>query len=116
LAQVVSEPIFDILRLVEAARHQRFDPFLGGGSCERSDARIPPDTELDVRRQAGVDEALGGRIRSSSSLIPELLTFLDAFLQERRRYGDLEAGVEPALVWMACDCGADACAGTQGTQ
>jgi hypothetical protein len=59
LAQPVSEPIFDIPRLVEAARPQRFDPFLGGGSSERSDARIPPGTELDVRRQAGVDEALG---------------------------------------------------------
>jgi hypothetical protein len=57
LAHVVSEPIFDIPRLVEAARHQRFDPILGGGSPERSDARIPPGTELGVRRQAGVDEA-----------------------------------------------------------
>src|SRR5580704_95516 len=57
LAQVISEPIFDIPGLVEAARHQRFDPILGGGSPERSDARIPPGTELDIRRQAGVDEA-----------------------------------------------------------
>ena len=45
LAQVVSEPIFDVPRLVEAARHQRFDPILGCGSPERSDARIPPGTE-----------------------------------------------------------------------
>src|SRR5580692_2964282 len=59
LAQVVSKPIFDISRLVEASRHQRFDPILGGGSPERSNARIPPGAELDVRRQAGVDEALG---------------------------------------------------------
>ena len=59
LAQIVSEPIFDIPRLVEAARHQRLDPLLGGRSPERSDARIPPSTELDVRRQAGVGEALG---------------------------------------------------------
>ena len=44
---------------MEAAGHQRLDPFLGGRSPERSDARIPPSTELDVRRQAGVDEALG---------------------------------------------------------
>src|ERR1700683_1911385 len=57
LAQIVSEPIFDISWLVEAARHQRFDPFLGSRSPERSEARIPPGTELDVRRQAGVDEA-----------------------------------------------------------
>jgi hypothetical protein len=32
LAQLVSEPIFDISRLVEAARRERSDPFLGGGS------------------------------------------------------------------------------------
>src|SRR5579863_7364921 len=58
LAQIVSEPIFDIPRLMETARHQRFDPILGGGSPERSNARIPPGAELDVRRQAGVDKAL----------------------------------------------------------
>src|SRR5580698_8005754 len=51
--QVVSEPVFDIAGLVEAARHQRFDTILGGGPAERSDARIPPGTELDVRRQTG---------------------------------------------------------------
>jgi hypothetical protein len=35
LAQVVSEPIFNIPRLLEAARRERFDPFLGGGSTKR---------------------------------------------------------------------------------
>jgi len=59
LAQVVSEPILDIPRLVEAACHQLFDPILGGGSTERCDARIPPRAELNVRRQASVDEAFG---------------------------------------------------------
>jgi hypothetical protein len=59
LAEVISEPIFDISRLVEAARHQRFDPLLGSRTTERSDARVPPGAELDVRRQAGVDEAFG---------------------------------------------------------
>jgi len=34
LAQIVSEPIFDIPRLVEAALHQRLDPLLGGRSTE----------------------------------------------------------------------------------
>jgi hypothetical protein len=58
LSQVVSEPIFYIPRLVEAERDQRLDPLLGGRSPERSDARIPPGAKLDVRRQAGVDEAL----------------------------------------------------------
>jgi len=36
----------------------------------------------------------------------ELLAALDAFLQERRRCGDLEACVEPTIVWMTCDGGA----------
>ena len=34
LAEVVSEAIFDIARLVEAARHKRFDPILSGGPTE----------------------------------------------------------------------------------
>jgi hypothetical protein len=38
--------------------------------------------------------------------MPELLAALDAFLQEHRRCGDLEAGVEAPVVWMTCDCGA----------
>src|SRR4051812_30064255 len=59
LTQVVSEPIFDIPWLMKAARHQGFDPILSGGSPERGNARIPPGPQLDVRRQAGVHEALG---------------------------------------------------------
>jgi hypothetical protein len=39
--------------------------------------------------------------------MPELLAALDAFLQEHRRCGELDGGVERGLVWMACDCGAD---------
>ena len=39
--------------------------------------------------------------------MPELLAALDAFLQEHWRCGELDAGVEPALVWMTCDCGAE---------
>ena len=37
----------------------RLDPLLGGRSPQRSDARIPTGAEFDIRRQAGVDEALG---------------------------------------------------------
>jgi len=48
LGQVVPEPIFDISRLVEAARHQRLDPLLGRGPPERRDARIPPGAELET--------------------------------------------------------------------
>ncbi len=38
--------------------------------------------------------------------MPELLAALDAFLQEHRRCGNLEAGFEGGRVWMACCCGA----------
>ena len=39
--------------------------------------------------------------------MPELLAALDAFVQEHRRCGDLNGGVERGRVWMACDSGAD---------
>jgi hypothetical protein len=35
-----------------------------------------------------------------------LLTDLDAFLTEHGRCGDLDAGVEGPVVWIACECGA----------
>jgi hypothetical protein len=35
-----------------------------------------------------------------------LLTDLDAFFTEHRRCGELDADVDGAIVWMACDCGA----------
>jgi hypothetical protein len=35
-----------------------------------------------------------------------LLTELDAFFTDHRRCGDLDAGVDGDIVWMACDCGA----------
>ena len=38
--------------------------------------------------------------------MPELLAALEAFLQEHRRCGDLDGGVEGERVWMTCDCGA----------
>ncbi len=39
--------------------------------------------------------------------MPDLLSALDAFVQAHRRCGDLDAGVEPARVWMTCECGAE---------
>jgi hypothetical protein len=39
--------------------------------------------------------------------MPALLAALDAFLQERRRSGELDGGVEDTAVWMSCECGAD---------
>jgi hypothetical protein len=37
--------------------------------------------------------------------MPELLAAL-AFLPEHRRCGELDSGVENAVVWMGCTCGA----------
>jgi hypothetical protein len=31
----------------------------------------------------------------------------DTFYLGHRRCGELEAGVEPAFVWMVCDCGGE---------
>jgi hypothetical protein len=31
---------------------------------------------------------------------------LDAFLQEHRRSGDLDGGLDGETVWLACSCGA----------
>ncbi len=38
--------------------------------------------------------------------MPDLITALDAFLQEHRRCGWLDGGVDGQWVWMSCDCGA----------
>ena len=35
-----------------------------------------------------------------------LVDDLDAFLQEHRRCGEMDSGVEEGRVWMTCDCGA----------
>ena len=37
--------------------------------------------------------------------MPELLAALDAFVQEHRRCGELDGGVDGEHVWMACECG-----------
>jgi hypothetical protein len=38
--------------------------------------------------------------------MPELIFALDAFIQEHRRCGDLDGGMDGERVWLACDCGA----------
>lgn len=38
--------------------------------------------------------------------MPMLLAALDAFLQEHRRCGELDGGVNGERVWLACECGA----------
>ncbi len=39
--------------------------------------------------------------------MPMLLAALDAFLQEHRRCGELDGGVEGERVWMTCQCRAE---------
>jgi hypothetical protein len=39
-----------------------------------------------------------------SSAVPELFASPDAFVQEDRRGGELDGGVDRERVWMACDC------------
>ncbi len=48
--------------------------------------------------------------------MPDLLAALNAFLQEHRRCGELDGGVEGGRVWMACDCGADIVQPVQGAE
>jgi hypothetical protein len=40
-----------------------------------------------------------------------LLTELDAFFADHRLCGELNAGVEGEVVWIACDCGATTAVG-----
>src|SRR5262249_14811598 len=60
LSHVISQSILCIARFVKASFHQRLDPLLRGWSYNRSEARIPPSCDLDIRWQASsVDKALG---------------------------------------------------------
>lgn len=52
-------------------------------------------------------EATARLARVRTGPMPELLVALDAFLQEHRRCGELNASVEKCFVWMACECGAE---------
>ena len=38
--------------------------------------------------------------------MPELLSALNAFLQEHRRCGELDGRGDDVRAWMACECGA----------
>jgi len=38
--------------------------------------------------------------------VPELIATFDAFIQEHRPCGDLHGGVDRAVAWLRCDCGA----------
>jgi transcriptional regulator with XRE-family HTH domain len=61
-----------------------------GGPASRQPPRRPSRTTTPCGRLPAVS----------------LLTDLDAFSTEHRCCGDLDAGVDGDIVWMACDCGA----------
>src|SRR5262249_22524116 len=65
LADVISQAVFHIARLVKASLHQPLDPLLRGRPHNRGKAYIPLRRDFVVRRQTGdVDEALGLADRS----------------------------------------------------
>jgi hypothetical protein len=37
--------------------------------------------------------------------MPEVLSALDAFMQEHRRCGELDGGRDDGYVWIQCSCG-----------
>src|SRR3954447_2693701 len=60
LADVVSEPIFDIAESMETAFHKRLDSELAGGAAQRGDESVPFKRDFRVGRQAcHVDQTLG---------------------------------------------------------
>jgi hypothetical protein len=68
-----------------------------------------PDPTVRFRHPPSkrVSQAVPRRsVCSTPAPMPDLLAALDAFLQEHRRCGDLEGGVDGQWVWMSCECGA----------
>src|SRR5258708_23018056 len=60
LSDEVSQAIFCIAGFAKASPNQLLDPLLCGWSCHRSNARVPPGFDFDIRRQTcDVDKAPG---------------------------------------------------------
>src|SRR2546429_1622212 len=60
LSDEISQAIFCIAGFAKASPNQLLDPILCGWSCHRSNARVPPGFDLDIRRQTSdVDKAPG---------------------------------------------------------
>src|ERR1041385_6965341 len=58
LADEFSQVIFCLAGVAKASPNQLLDPLLCSWPCHRSNARIPPGFDFDVRRQTGdVDKA-----------------------------------------------------------
>src|SRR6266404_298777 len=57
---MISEPIFDIAGMMEAALHQRLDSELAGGAAQRGEESVPFERDFRVGRQACyVNQTLG---------------------------------------------------------
>jgi hypothetical protein len=60
LSDEIPQAIFCIARFAKASPNQLLDPPLCGWSCHRSNARVPPGFDFDIRRQTSdVDKAPG---------------------------------------------------------
>src|SRR5258708_31964185 len=60
LSDEISQAIFGIAGFAKASPNQLLDPLLCGWSCHRSNARVPPGFDFDIRRQTSeVDKAPG---------------------------------------------------------
>src|SRR5438270_5784481 len=60
LSDEISQAIFCIAGFAKASPNQLLDPLLCGWSCHRSNARVPPGFDFDIRRQTNeVDKAPG---------------------------------------------------------
>src|ERR1700722_12879434 len=60
LSDEISQTIFCIAGFAKASPNQLLDPLLCGWSCHRSNARVPPRFDFDIRRQTSdVDKAAG---------------------------------------------------------
>src|SRR6266404_7224837 len=58
LSHEISQAIFCIAGFAKASPNQLLDPLLCGWSCHRSNARVPPRFDFDIRRQTSdVDKA-----------------------------------------------------------
>src|SRR6202035_2452656 len=58
LSDEISQAIFCITGFTKASPNQLLDPLLCGWSCHRSNARVPPGFDFDIRRQTSdVDKA-----------------------------------------------------------
>ena len=67
---------------------------------------MPPSVSCSCRRdEAGGDPSHTGGACSTLARV-SLLTDLDAFFNDHRLCGELDAGVDGPTVWFDCECGA----------